>query len=150
MHVLLGKAFNLLSDAQAANSVDIKWAMFLRVYSIQQHGFHDVLMAIKEKCWKQKLGLKVDKLGLIRCHGRFLNADITENAKLFPRQEHVTKLKAQILEEYWIPQGRVEVRSVLSKCVVSQKQEGHSFRLSESPALLPFSLLAWTTWDQCM
>ena len=64
-HVLLGKVFNSLADAQAVNSVDIKLAMLLWLYSIQQHRFYDVLMAIKEKsshCLKQQLGLKVDKI----------------------------------------------------------------------------------------
>ena len=40
---------------------------------------------------------------------------------------------AQIREEYWIPQGRVEVKSVLSKCVVCRKQEGPSFQLLSMP-----------------
>ena len=31
---------------------------------------------------------------------------------------------AQIREEYWIPKGRIEVRSVVSRCVICRKHEG--------------------------
>ena len=121
-------------------------------------------MAIKEKsshCLKQQLGLKVDKFGLIRCHERFLNTDITEDVnylKLHPLQEHVTKLLiievylrlihvggahmlAQIHEEYWIPHGRVEVRSVLLKCIVCQKQE-HLCLLGRERASFPLFFIS--------
>ena len=40
---------------------------------------------------------------------------------------------AQILEEYWIPQGKVEVKSVLSKRIVCRKQEGPSYQLPAMP-----------------
>ena len=82
-----------------------------------------------------------------------LNATITESAKypkLLPRYEHFTHLLitevhvrlihvgvahtlAQIREEYWIPQGRAEVRKVLSKCLICRKYEGPSFQLPHMP-----------------
>ena len=32
-------------------------------------------------CLKQQLGLKIDDMGIERCHGRFFNATITKSAK---------------------------------------------------------------------
>jgi len=103
-----------------------------------------VLRAIEENkshCLKQQLGLKIDDLGILRCYGRVLNATITDSAKypkLLPWREHLTSLLitevhqrliyagvthtlAQIREEYWISQGRVEVRSVLSQCSLCRR-----------------------------
>ena len=59
----------------------------------------------------------------------------TKYPKLLPRYEHFTNLLicevhqrlihagvahmlSQIREEYWIPQGRVQVKSVISKCLI--------------------------------
>ena len=64
------------------------------MFVIQQRNFANVFNAIRkgQKNGLQKqLGLKkVDKFNLIRCHGRFLNDDLSEDAKypkLLPRQE---------------------------------------------------------------
>ena len=104
-------------------------------------------------CLKWQLGLKIDDLGILRCYGRFLNATITDSAKhpkLLPRREHLTSLLitevhqrlihagvshtlAQLREEYWIPQGRAEVRSVLSQCSLCRRLEGPPFRLPCMP-----------------
>ena len=40
---------------------------------------------------------------------------------------------AQIREEYWIPQGRAEVKKVLFQCLLCQRLEGPSFRLPSMP-----------------
>ena len=45
----------------------------------------------------------------------------------------ITHTLAQIREEYWIPQGRVEVRSVLSWCLICRRHEGPSFQLPHMP-----------------
>ena len=39
----------------------------------------------------------------------------------------------QIREEYWIPQGRVEVRGVLLHCLICRRHEGASFQLPHMP-----------------
>ena len=124
-HVLVYKVFSLLSTDSFVCSEDIKLAANLWIYCIQQYWFKDVLIAIqmrKNHCLKRQLGLQIDDMGILRCHGRFLNATITESAKypkLLPRHEHFTHLLihvhlihagvahtlAQIREEYWIPQG---------------------------------------------
>ena len=70
--------------------------------------------------------------------------------KLLPRHEHFTHMLisevhvclihagvahtlAQIREEYWIPQGRTEVRKVLSQCLICRRYEGSSFQLPRMP-----------------
>ena len=40
---------------------------------------------------------------------------------------------SQVREEYWIPQGRVQVKSVLSKCLICRRHEGPSFCLPGKP-----------------
>ena len=82
-----------------------------------------------------------------------LNADLSEDAKypkLLPRQEYFTKLLIQevheslvhvgvshtlscLRQEYWIPHGRVAVRSVISRCLICRRHEGPSFSLPQMP-----------------
>ena len=45
----------------------------------------------------------------------------------------LTHTLAQIREEYWIPQGRTEVRKVLSQCSICRRYKGPSFQLSRMP-----------------
>ena len=81
---MLAEIFNSLSDGQFICANDIKLAMLLWIYCIQQNRFHDVLSAIEENkshCLKQQLGLKIDDLGILRCYRRFLNTTLTESAK---------------------------------------------------------------------
>ena len=107
----------------------------------------------RKHCLKRQLGLKIDDMGILRCHGRYLNAIMSESAKypkLLPRHEHFTHMLinevhvrlihagvahtlAQIREEYWIPQGRIEVRKVLSQCLICRRYEGPSFQLPHMP-----------------
>ena len=113
-------------------------------------------------------------MGVLRCYGRFLNATIPESAKhpkLLPRREHLTTLLiievhqrqihsgvahtlAQIREEYWIPQGRVEVRSVLSRCLLCRRMEGPSFRLPATKLIEAWKKgqkqldLFWEVWQK--
>ena len=102
---------------------------------------------------QKQLGLRVDKFNVIRCHGQFLNADLSEDAKypkLLPRQEYFTKLLIQevheslvhvgvshtlscFCQEYWIPHGRVAVRSVISRCLICRRHEDPSFSLPQMP-----------------
>ena len=155
-YALLAEIVSSLSDGQFICATDIKLAMLLWIYCVQQNRFCDVLSAIKEDkshCLKRQLGLKIDDMGILKCYGRFLNATIAESMKhpkLLPRREHLTTLLitevhqrlinagvahtlAQIREEYWIPQGRAEVRSVLSQCLLCRRLEGPSFRLPCMP-----------------
>jgi len=81
------------------------------------------------------LGFELNEMGIMRCHGRFTNADLDENTKLLPRYERFTTLLisqvhqqlihtgvahtlAQIGKEYLIPQGRAQVKALISRCVI--------------------------------
>ena len=46
----------------------------------------------------------------------------------------VAHILSEIREEYWIPQGRVQVKSVLSKCLICSRHEGPSFCLPGRPS----------------
>ena len=90
---------------------------------------------------------------ILICHGRFLNAEMSEEAKypkLLPRHEYYTRLIIQevheglihagishtlssLRQEYWIPQGRAEVRACLYHCLICRRHEGPSFSLPRMP-----------------
>ena len=153
---LIGAVMSSLTYGYSVYAGDIKMAARLQVYTVQRYQFQDVFVAISKKikhCLIQQLGLKVDELGILRCYGQFLNVKVNENTKypkLLPRHMKFTYLLimevhvrlihaeiahtlAQIREEYWIPQGRVEVRSVLLCCLIYRRHEGPSFQLLHMP-----------------
>ena len=155
-HRLLKYVFDSVSDGVSIHAKDIKLVSIVWVYYVQQRKFSDVVTAINMKrkhCLIHQLGLKFDDIGILRCYGRLLNAEIEESLKypkLLPRGEHFTQLLikeiherlvhagvahtlAQVREEYWIPKGRIEIRSVLSQCFVCRKYEGASFQLPNMP-----------------
>ena len=155
-HLLLHKVFNLLLTDSFVHAEDIRLAANLWIYCIQQCKFKDIFFAVqmnRKHCLKKQLGLQIDDVGILRCHGRYLNAIMSESAKypkLLPRHEHFAHMLinevhvclihsgmahtlAQIREEYWIPQGRTEVRKVLSKCLICRRYEGSSFQLPRMP-----------------
>ena len=124
----------------------------------QGEKFDAVIMSIKENKrhqLKEQLGLKLDKEGLVHCHGRMVHAELSEgavNPKLLPKYHHFTWLiiqhvheklchaevshtLAQLHNQYWIPQGRVTVKKVLHHCLICGKYEGGPFRL---PAMAPW------------
>ena len=100
-----------------------------------------------------QLGLKPDEFQILRCCGRYANAVITDEMKypkLLPRGIHFTKLVimevhlrlvqagvshtlGQIRQQYWIPQGRAEVRRVLLRCTVCKRYGGPPFSLPNMP-----------------
>ena len=81
---------------------------------------------------------------IIRLHGRFINGDLPEDAKLpilLPRQEHFSKLLiqdihhkihhcgvsqtlAQLRQRYWMVQGRTAVKMILKRCLICLRFEG--------------------------
>ena len=97
----------------------------------------------------------MDKNGLIRCHGRFANAELTQGAKspkILPKKEYFTKLTvlhyhqkvlhsgvsqtlAQIRQEYWIPHGRALTKLILKSCLICKRTEGRPFVMPEMPPL---------------
>jgi len=84
-----------------------------------------------------QLGLEIDDFGILRCHGHYLHSKLSEMKypKLLPRREHFTQLVirevhrrlihagvshtlSQVRQEYWVVQGRAEVRQVIGRCLI--------------------------------
>ena len=154
--VILKKVFSDIKEESLCYA-EIRTVTLFWIYVIQHRQFREVFTAIRKNeinCLQRQLGLQVDEFGLLRCCGRFQNADISEQAKypkLLPRQEHFTRLVIQyvherlihagvshtlaaIRQEYWIVKGRMEVKTV-SHCLVCRRHEGPSFSL---PRMLPW------------
>ena len=133
-----------------------KFLIFYHSSIIQHQQFHGVFTAIRKNevtCLQKQLGLQIDEFGMLRCFGHFQNADISEQVKypkFLPRREHFTRLLIQyvherlihagmshtlstLCQEYWIVKGRVEVKTVLSRCLVCRRHEGPSFSLPRMP-----------------
>ena len=100
-------------------------------------------------------GLYLDDQAVIRCRGRliYLETDAHQlRPKLLPRKNHFTELiieyyhfklfhsgaahtLGQVRHEYWIPQGRKEVRSVISKCQICKIYEGGPYSMPPMASL---------------
>ena len=154
-HKLMAVVLDSLSEGFISRT-EIKMASILWIYSVQQSYFNDVFIALKNNkkhCLQKQLGLKTDQFGILRCYGRYSNADVSEemkHPKLLPRKCFFTQLVileihvhlihagvlhtlSQLREEFWIPQGRAEVRHVLYQCVVCKRHDGKSFCLPNMP-----------------
>jgi len=108
---------------------ELQRAKLYWVLHIQHKHYLEVVSDIKrgkKGNLQAQLNLQIDKNGLLRCHGRISNSDLTQGAnepKLLPKKEYFSKLVveyyhqklqhsgvsqtlAQTRQEYWIPQGR--------------------------------------------
>ena len=114
----------------------------------------------KKKSWRpalvSQLDLFLDPQGVIRCGGRYANANMTEAAKhplLIPKNSHLAKLIIRAVHErifhlrvdqtivhlqqrYWIPALRQQVAAVVHKCVKCRRESGPAYQLPD-PAPLP-------------
>ena len=101
------------------------------------------------------LNLFLDSEGLLRCKGRVNKSKLTYNAKhpiLLPRNNHLTDLiirdthirvyhmgVSQTLTElrktFWVPKGRVTVKSVLNTCTTCKRIHSHSYKTPSPPQL---------------
>ena len=110
---------------------------------------------VSKKAIVRQLGLSEDDAGIIRCYGRYANAQIEENAKypvLLPKSSTYTDLVvrechekllhsgpsqtlAEIRQEYWIPSGRTVVKRLISGCPGCKRFTAHSYELPKMPHL---------------
>ncbi|MCP3663122.1 MAG: hypothetical protein GY696_11610 [Gammaproteobacteria bacterium] len=101
-----------------------------------------------------QLGLQFDEKGLIRCHGRMQNADLTEAEKapvILPRKDVYTKLMileahqktmhsgtlqtlTQIRRKYWIVKGRASVKTVIRQCLVCKQVDVGAYAAPRMPS----------------
>ena len=140
------------------NTDEIQKAKLLWELHIQRKhysGTIDNLRKGKKDNLQAQLNLQLDKNGLIRCHGRLANAELTQGAKspkILPKKEYFTKLTvvhyhqkvlhsgvsqtlAQIRQEYWIPHGRALTKLILKCCLICKRTEGRPFVMPEMPPL---------------
>ena len=103
----------------------------------------------------RQLDLFIDKDGVIRCSGRYKYANLSYKVKypiLMPKESHLTRLiiqdrhrrvkhagvkttLTQIREEFWIPQGRKLVKSIVNQCVICRRLNAKSFKVPGPPPL---------------
>ena len=140
------------------SSKEISDAKLLWESLVQRNHYQDVFEAIEKNNRHQlqeQLNITRSEDGLLRCHGRLENSDLTEGArspKLLPRKDHFTKLTieavhkrclhagvsqtlATLRQEYWVPKGRMEVRNVLNKCLICTRYEGGPYKMPKMPHL---------------
>ena len=153
--IILKKIFKNMKE-ESVYYTEIQDVLLLWVYVVQHRKFHDIFIAIQKgevNCLQKQLGLEMDDMGILRCSGRLQNANLSEQAKhpkLLPRHEHFTHLLIQYVHErlihcgvshtlaslrheYWILKGRIEVKKVISRCLVCRRHEGPSFSLPKMP-----------------
>ena len=140
-------------DESEIAKAELVWTTYL-----QRHQYSDVIESIetdKPNNLKIQLGIRMDTNGLLRCHGRLRNAEISEGARqpiLLPKCSRYTELTidmyhrkalhtgiAQTLslvrQKFWIPQGRSIVRKILRACKICQKHEGGPYKMPLMPPL---------------
>ena len=152
-------AFEVLREGEPISFREIKIVSLMWVSVIQHRRFRETYVAIqrgKKHCLQTQLSVKLDEYDILRCHGHYIyvHADFSQEVKcpkLLPRGEHFTQFLildvhqrliqvgvahtlSQIRQEYWILQGRAELRKVISKCVVCKRHGGSSFKLPNMPA----------------
>ena len=98
---LLRTVLDNVKDSGFISAQEVKLSSLLWTSSIQRRQYGEVFVAIKNKrrhCLVMQLGLNTDEHDVLRCYGRYLHADMTEEAKypkLLPRREHFTHLVIQ-------------------------------------------------------
>ena len=90
---------------------EIKLVSLLWISYIQHRQYLDVYIAIKNNkkhCLQKQLGLKITEFEILKCYGRYLYADLTEEMKypiLLPHYEHFTYLAIQDIHRCLIHAG---------------------------------------------
>ena len=128
---------------------EINRAELMRIKYVQGKHYLSNKQQLNKKQRQSQLNPKIYQDGIIRLHGRFINADLPEYAKLpilQPRQEHFSKLliqdmhhkirhcgvsqtPAQIRQRYWIPQGQTAVKIMLKRCLICLRFQGAPYKV---------------------
>ncbi len=156
-HYDLCYVFTSINDSGLITAPEIQMAKHMITKMTQHQFFSDIFEALSQGSKQQliqQLGLFLDNYGIIRCGGRLTHSALRYNAKfpiLLPRDASFTKLLikhihekhqhsgvnytlAMIRTSYWIPQGRITVRKIISKCVTCQKHDTGPYRLPVMPS----------------
>ena len=157
-YVLIKQVFREHSSYATDQVHSVCMARILWEYAVQNRQYLNVLNDMrkgKRNNLQRQLGLQIDEWGLLRCYGRYSNANLSFNAKypkVIPRLEYFTHLVikdahermldsgvshtlAQVRQEYWIPQGKRETKRVVSRCTICRRYEGPPYALPPMPSL---------------
>ena len=80
-HKLLSSIFDVLKIHGSITHQEVKMASLLWVSFIQHKRYGDIFVAIKKKkqCLQMQLGIKMDDFEVLRCYGRYSNADLNRD-----------------------------------------------------------------------
>ena len=157
-YVLIKQVFRGHSSYATDQVHSVCMARILWEYAVQNRQYLSVLNDMrkgKRNNLQRQLGLQLDEWGLLRCHGRYSNANLSFNVKYpkpIPRSEYFTHLVikdahermlysgvshtlAQVRQESWIPQGKRETKRVVSRCTICRRYEGPPYALPPMPSL---------------
>ena len=147
--------------SQNLTATDISEAETILIKATQQKRFAKEITHLKIKTKSKspalisQLQLYLDKNDIIRCRGRIDHSELSMDTKfpiLLPKADHLTTLivrarhasvlhggVAQTLtdlrQRYWIPQGRLSITKIISKCLICKKAEGRAFSSQPTPPL---------------
>ena len=139
-------------------TLELEQAKLLWDKHVQLEHYYDVIHNTKKGAknnLKYQLNLQMDPNGLLRCHGRLNNAELTQAAKhpkLLPKSSHYTRLVAmdahckvlhsgtsqtlaRLWQEYWIPHGRTVIKKLIKDCKMCRRVEGTPFTMPRMPSL---------------
>jgi hypothetical protein len=149
-------------NRQALNAVELQNAETIWIRLFQRKHLRDELdyLESKKMAWRpalvSQLDLFLDEKGIIRSKGRLENAAMSEKAKhpiLIPKNSVLAQLIiksvhgrifhygidstiSHLIQQYWIPSMRSQVKSVYRKCSKCRRDSGSSFQYPD-PAPLP-------------
>ena len=132
----------------------ILWFKFVQKTNFPE-AFNTTSGTVNKKDYKNQLGIELHDDGLLRCHGRMIHAELPLQAIypiLLPKRSHFSSLLikeyhqklfhsgvshtlAQLRNQYWIPQGRAEVKKAIHGCGVCKRFQGGPFKL---PSMSPW------------
>ncbi|XP_046632893.1 uncharacterized protein LOC124312397 [Daphnia pulicaria] len=152
------KSWNL----QLLNALELQDAENVWIRFFQRKHLAEELKYLqgKKEAWRpslvSQLDLFLDGSGIIRCKGRLQNAGISESAKhpvLIPKKTVLARLIitsvhqriahygvdstiAHLMQKYWIPSARAQVKALCRNCPKCRRESGPSYRYPY-PASLP-------------
>eukprot|EP00117_Sycon_ciliatum_P018644 scpid5610/ scgid2568/ len=153
-HPLLCSLLTALASSSHLNAASRRLILAVLIRMAQLECFADVFQsfATNNHCpIRGQLGVAIDDHGLLQCHGRLALAGHPALA-LLPATHRLTRLVitdvhcrllhagtahtlAHLRLNFWVPQGRRAVRSILRNCTVCRRHEGPPYKLPSPPAL---------------
>ena len=121
---------------------------------VQKEEYRDLISDIKNQRKNQlqaQLGLYIGDKDLIRCRNRMDNLITNDTSQiLLPKSHYFTSLLiqdfhsrllhsgvshtlSQIRKQFWIPQGRSTVKTVLKRCLTCKRHEGGPYKIPHMP-----------------